>query len=96
MSVCWGLVGGEGTKVEEGKMGSDEAARPEGWNEGITKEETGCGPVLGQVLRTSKSGLHHSDPGTAVRPGPHRGAEDSAQPSSGTEARGDDGEGFPP
>lgn len=61
-SVCWGLEGGEGTKVEEGKMGSAEAARPEGRNEGITKEETGWGPVLSQVLRTSKSGPASQQP----------------------------------
>ena len=76
-------------------MGSAEAARPEGRNKGTTKEETGCGPCSARCQGPASPGLHHSDPGTAVRPGPHRGAEDSAQPSSGTEAQGDDGEGFP-
>ena len=69
MRVCWGLEGAEGTRVEEGKMGAAEAARPEGWNEGIVKEETGWGPVL----RTCKSGAasqrhrYHRSPGASQR-----------------------------
>lgn len=90
--ACWGLEGAEGTRVEEGKMGAAEAARPEGWNEGIIKEEMGWGPgaedlqVRGCVTATQVPPFAR---GLTEAP------KKSVQPSSGTEVQADGAEGFP-